>query len=85
MGKTKKETWVKTRGKNVHFTPSELGQIKQMFIEGKSISQTAEAMASSCRTIGKHFKDFRDAGLAAKPTHAPANYTARLYKPNWEI
>lgn len=90
MAKRRAEDWVKPRGKAQHFTKEELEKIKNCFLAGKTAYETAREMLSSTVTIRRHFCQFMKEGLQkggalGRPKHSPANYTARLYKPNWEI
>lgn len=90
MGKRKGEIWAKPRSRANHFNDSDRERIKACYLAGQSVFDTAKELKSSTRTIGLHFRQFSDAGLPRggvpdKPVRAPANYTARLYKPNWDI
>ena len=82
-----KEDWIRPRSRQIHFTEEEKQRIRQRFVEGKSVTDTARELKASTRTIQWYFTLFRSEGIdrGSKTPSKPANYTARLYKPNFDI
>ena len=94
MAKHKKnqDNWEKTRkaGHMHHFTREELGFIKTQFLAGVPVRNTAESLSAASRTISTHYQrlkgeGFTFGGVAIRKAVAKADYTARLYKPNFDL
>lgn len=75
--------WERPRGRNEHFTEEEKAFIRNQFRAGAGATAVARALKAARRTITEHYARLRSE--IAPPTLSRADYTARLYKPDFEL
>lgn len=83
-----KEDWVKFRTRQMHFTEAEKAFVKESFMIGRSVTDTAKALSCSRRVISRYFSLYRlegfvQGGRKTEEQLTRADYTARLYRPSW--
>lgn len=82
-----RETWDKPRARHEHFTEAEIEKIHTGFNEGKSSKDVAQDLQCSIRVINAHYAMLRacnQTAILGEPLKR-ADYTARLYKGNFEL
>jgi len=82
------DDWPKTRKRSQHFTKAEKDEIRKMYREGKTVREAARALGAASTTLREYYIALREEGFGQglmNPGRAAANYTARLYKGNFEI